>query len=724
MKQALIQDGKIVVWEVPCPVVDKGCILVAVEHSCISIGTEMSSVRSSAVPLWRRALKQPDKIIWVLNNVRTGGLARTRQLVEGKVSSAKATGYSAAGTVVQVGEGVEGFAIDDRVACAGGQCAYHAEMICVPVNLAVPIPDNVTSADASTVALGAIALQGVRRATPTLGENFVVIGLGIIGQITAQILKANGCRVIGMDIEPDRIETALALGMNLTLGLDGDPPLDRVARLTNGVGVDGVIITAATPSSEVISNAFSLCRKKGRVVLVGDVGLDIKRQDIYAKEIDFFISTSYGPGRYDRRFEEEGLDYPISYVRWTENRNMQAYIDLLSIGRIKIEPLVSAIFPIESAAEAYARIEDPSRKPLAVLLSYRTPAKQSDMCNVIRTHKLTSASSDKVRVGIVGVGSFLKGTHLPNLRAQIDRYKVTAVVSKSGHNAADTARQVGATIIASDLAQVVADPEIDAFIITTRHNLHAPMTLAALRAGKHVLCEKPLALTHNELSEIKAFYDNLPSNQPAPLLLTGYNRRFSPYARRIKEILADKTNPLIINYRMCGGYMPPDHWIHGPEGGGRNLAEACHIYDFFNYITGARVAGISATAIRPKSMYYSARDNFVATVAYEDGSVATLSYTVMGSKDYPKEQCEIYCDGKVLVLTDYQSLTISGSKAKGLKTPVQDKGHNQELVEFAESILHGTEWPILLWQQIQAMEIAFEVEAHLAVRQSNHVQST
>ena len=551
MKQALIQGGKVVVWEVPCPVVDRGSILVAVEHSCISIGTEISGIRSSAAPLWRRALKQPDKIMWVLNNVRTRGLAPTKQLVKGKISSVRATGYSAAGTVIQVGEDVEGFAIGDRVACAGGQCSYHAEIICVPINLAVPIPDNVTFADASTVALGAIALQGVRRASPTLGENFVVIGLGVIGQITAQLLKANGCKVIGTDIERYRIEMALGLGMDLALYNENDPPLDRVSRLTDGVGVDGVIITAATPSSEVLSNAFSMCRKKGRVVLVGDVGLDIKRKDIYSKELDFLISTSYGPGRYDPHFEEEGLDYPIAYIRWTENRNMQAYIDLISNGRIKIEPLVSAVFPIELAAEAYAAIEDHTRETLAVLLSYPKPAKQRDTCNVIRTYRTVHPSSDKIRLGIVGVGSFLKGTHLPNLRAQSDKYRITAVVSKSGHNAADTAQQVGATIIASDLAQVVADPNIDAFIITTRHNLHAPMTLAALRAGKHVLCEKPLALTRKELNEIREFYNELPSNQPVPLLLTGFNRRFSPYVRRIRDMLTDRTNPMIINYRMC-----------------------------------------------------------------------------------------------------------------------------------------------------------------------------
>lgn len=710
MKQALVRAGRVEVAEVPCPPLEKGHVLVAVEHSCISVGTEMSGVRSSAVPLWKRALQNPGKMIWVLNNLRTGGLARTRQMVTDRVSTGRPTGYSAAGRIVGIGEGVEGFALGERVACAGGQCAYHAEIICVPVNLAVPVPENVGSMPASTVALGAIALQGVRRANPTLGETFAVIGLGILGQITVQLLKANGCKVLGLDLEPGRVRLAMQHGLDIGMDPGDDPPLDRVARLTEGTGVDGVIITAATPSNDVLSMAFGLCRKKGRVVLVGDVGLNINRADIYAKELDFFISTSYGPGRYDARFEEEGLDYPISQVRWTETRNMQAYLDLLQTGSVNLDSLLTEVFPIGKVTEAYQALADPSRKVMTALLSYPCQLEHSRQ---VFLAKPPMPSPGKVRVCLVGAGSFLKGTHLPNLKALSSLYTISAVVSGSGHNAAETARQASASLASTDFSEMTADPAIDAFIITTRHHLHAPQTLAALKAGKHVLCEKPLVLTREELDQITTFFEALPGDQPAPILLTGFNRRFSPYAERIREILKDRTHPMMITYRMCGGHTPPEHWIHGPEGGGRNLAEACHIYDLFGFLTGSRTRSVQVSPLAGASSYYGPRDNFTATISFEDGSVANLSYTTMGSPAHPKEQCEIFCEGKALVLNDYVSLTLAGTKAKGLKTPAQDKGHTRELEAFATAILSGGPWPIPLWQQVQAMEIALEVETRL-----------
>ena len=712
MKQALIRSGRVELAEVPTPVVGKGCILVSLEHSCISVGTEMSSVRSSATPLWKRALQQPGKIAWVFNALRTGGIARTRQLVGEKLSTAQATGYSAAGNVIAVGEGVESFVVGERVACAGGQCAFHAEVICVPINLSVHLGEKVTSIAASTVALGAIALQGVRRANPTLGETFVVIGLGLLGQITSQLLKANGCNVIGFDLDPSRIGKALELGMDAAIYPAADPPLDRVARLTSGVGVDGVIITAASASSEALSTAFRMCRKKGRVVLVGDVGIDINRSDIFAKELDFFISTSYGPGRYDVRYEEEGLDYPISYVRWTEQRNMQSYVDLINQGTLLIDPLISDIYPIDQVAEAYSSFTGSNRRPLAALLSY--PG-QPNCSNVMQSVDIVQAQKNRViRLGLVGAGSFLKGTHLPNLCAQTDAFRLVAVVSRSGHNAAETSRQLSAPLAATDFSQVVGHPDIDAFIIATRHHLHATQVLEALRHGKHVLCEKPLVLTREELTKIQEFYAGPSTDASTPVLLTGFNRRFSPFAMRAAEVIKDRSHPMIINYRMCGGLTPPDHWIHGPEGGGRNMAEACHIYDLFTYLTGAKVRSVTATPIRSTSQEYTPKDNFSATISYEDGSVANLIYTVMGSKDYPKEQCEIFCEGKVIFIDDYHSLTVTGSKAKGLKVSRQDKGHDQELRAFSKCILQGGEWPIPLWQQLQAMEVALMVDSRLA----------
>lgn len=714
MKQVLIQSGKINVVEVPSPMAEDGRILVRVMHSCISAGTEMASLQSSAVPLWKRALQKPDKILWVLNQFRTSGLASTRQLVKDKISTSQTLGYSAAGEVLSVGHGIEGIFPGDLVACAGGQCAFHAEIISVPQNLAVLIPSSVDTSSASTVALGAIAMQGVRRANPTLGECFAVIGLGILGQITIQLLKANGCKVIGMDLDGDRLRLATELGADGVVDPTQAPPVEKMARLTAGFGVDGVIITAATASSDLISAAFQMCRKKARVILVGDVGLNLKRQDIFAKELDFLISSSYGPGRYDAPYEESGLDYPISYVRWTENRNMSAYLELLNEGRVKIEPLLTGVYPIEEAAAAYQALADPERKTLINLFSYSSKKEPSQLMSMATTRP---PKTGRIKVGLVGAGAFLKSVHLPNLRSLADQYSISAVISHSGPNAADTAKQADASIAATDFSQVVKNPDIDAFVITTRHHLHAHQTLEALQQGKHVLCEKPLALSPKDLSEIMDFYREAHPT-PAPILLTGFNRRFSPHAIKAADLLSNRISPVIINYRMCGGYTPPEHWIHGPEGGGRNLAEACHIYDLFTFFTGARVKKVNAISIRPNDRFYSPQDNFSASVLFEDGSLATLTYTVMGSKELPKEHCEIFFDGQTIVIDDYISFICTGKKEGASKLPVQDKGHLQELKAFANCISHGGEWPIPLWQQAQAMEIAFQVEAQLGPMES------
>ena len=710
MKQALLRNGRVEVVEVPSPLVEDGGVLVAAEYSCISVGTEMTRLRVSGVPLWRRALQEPGKVAWVFDNLRTRGLARTRQVVDERLSTARPIGYSAAGRVIGVGTRVETFAIGERVACAGGQCAHHAEVISVPVNLAVQVPDGVTATAASTVGLGAIALQGVRRASPTLGEVFVVIGLGVLGQITVQLLKSNGCKVLGLDLDQDRTSLALGHGMDLPVNPLEDPPSLRVACLTNGVGADGVIITAASPSNEVLSSAFQMCRRKGRVVLVGDVGLDINRSDIFAKELDFFISTSYGPGRFDARFEEHGLDYPISYVRWTETRNMQAYLDLIQAGALKIDPLVTDVFPIERAAEAYQFLGSPTRKAVAALLSYQTqPTRSTDL----RVLKPQVPRSERVRVALVGAGSFMKATHLPNIRALATQYEVGAVVSRSGHNAAETGRLAGASWVSTDFQRVLAEPDIDAVIIATRHNLHGSQSLAALKAGKHVLCEKPLVLTREELEDIKSYYSAVPEGRSAPVLLTGFNRRFSPYATKMRAFLSTRSHPVLITYRMCGSHASPDHWIHGPEGGGRNMAEACHVYDLFGFLVGHRVASVVAVPIRHGTDWFGPRENFSVTVSFEDGSVASLVYTTMGSREHPKEQCEVFSEGRTIVLNDYQDLRFSGTKAKRLTTPTGEKGHYEELQAFATAILAGGRWPIPLWQQIQAMEIAIEVEAQL-----------
>jgi predicted dehydrogenase/threonine dehydrogenase-like Zn-dependent dehydrogenase len=707
MQQVIIKQGKATIEEVPAPKIEPGTVLVQVNHSCISIGTEMSGIKVSGTPLWKRALKQPENVKKVVQMATTQGLSKTRSVVSGKLEAGNPTGYSATGIVLEVGADIDDLQPGDRVACAGAQCAHHAEIIRVPRNLTVPVPDNLGFPEASTVTLGAIALQGVRRATPTLGETFVVLGLGILGQLTVQMLKANGCRVIGIDIDKDRIQTAKELGMDAGIHPSEDNDIDQVIRLTDGIGADGVIITAATSSDEVVSTAFNMCRKKGRVILVGDVGLNLNRADFYQKELDFFISTSYGPGRYDHIYEEQGLDYPVAYVRWTENRNMAEYLRLIAEDKLNVKSLIAKTYPLEQVPQAYEALKNPAEKPLMVLLSY---PQKIEIKRTIPNPQASVAGKDKIRIAIIGAGGFAKGMHLPNLQALSEDYHIQAIVSRTGHNANATAKQFKANYASTDYEQVLNDKEVDAVLIATRHNLHAEMTLQALKVGKHVLVEKPLAINQDELQKIVAFYEQTDS---APMLLTGFNRRFSPYARRIQEISKNRSNPMILNYRMNAGYIPLEHWVHTEEGGGRNIGEACHIYDLFTYFTDSKVIKVTAHAITPKTNHYSRHDNFVATMHFEDGSVATLTYTALGSNKYPKEQMEVYVDGKVLVMNDYKSLSIVGTDSKGIQSKTMDKGQKQELEMFAQAIQQGGEWAIPLWQQVQAMEIAFDVQQQI-----------
>jgi predicted dehydrogenase len=710
MKQVLIKQGQSVVTDVPAPLVESLTVLVQVKNSCISTGTEMSGLQVSRQPLWQRAIRNPDKVKKVIEMALTQGIQRTTKTVQGKLESGSPTGYSAAGTVIAVGEGVEDIQVGDRLACAGAQCAHHAEIIRVPSNLSVPIPNNVSFELASTVTLGAIALQGVRRAQPTLGEVFVVLGLGVLGQLTAQLLKVNGCRVIGTDLDRRRIQQAKDLGMALGIHTDDGDAIQQVFRLTDGLGADGVIITAATSSDAVVSQAFQMCRKKGRVVLVGDVGLNLDRADFYQKELDFFISTSYGPGRYDRHYEEKGMEYPVAYVRWTENRNMAEYLRLIAEEQINVAPLISDTYPVMAATEAYEAIRTSKEKPMLVLLSY--PDQGEPQRVIANPSLIPRPHTGQIRVAMVGAGDFAKGIHLPNLQALTDEFLLQAVVSRTGANAEAVARQFGAAYSTTDYEKVLADPEVDLLFICTRHYLHAPMVLQGLQAGKHIFVEKPLALTAEDLTAIQSFY-NQDSNSK-PLLLTGFNRRFSPLIMPIYQQLAGRSNPLIINYRMNAGYIPLDSWVHGSDGGGRNLGEACHIYDLFTALVGSSVTKVEAQSITPTTGYYSCRDNFVATISFADGSVATLTYTALGSRDYPKEHLEIYGEGKVWVMEDYKSLQVFGAKQKAIELPLTDKGHRQELISLAQAIKQGGDWPIPLWQQIQATETALQVEVMIA----------
>ncbi|WP_332748209.1 bi-domain-containing oxidoreductase [Hydrogenophaga sp.] len=708
MKQVLVSGGSVRLETVPAPLVEAGTVLIRMDHSCISIGTEMSGVKSSGVPLWKRAMRQPQHVKKVVDMLMTDGLAQTRRLVQERLAVESPTGYSGAGIVLEVGEGVDEFAPGDRVACAGAQCAFHAEVVRVPKNLVVSVPDAVGFDAASSVALGAIAMQGVRRASPTLGETFVVIGLGILGQLTVQMLRANGCRVIGVDLDRSRIALAEKHGMSWGVHPDDADDVAQVARITGGTGADGVIITAASPSDAIVSAAFRMCRKKARVVLVGDVGLDLQRADFYAKELDFLISSSYGPGRYDAQYEEGGLDYPLAYVRWTEGRNMAEYLRLIGDGTLEVKSMIAAVHPIDNVDEAYRSLQSGTAKPLMVLLSY--PRSNEDMPRrmPLTPQRPTNTKSGAIRIALIGAGGFAKGMHLPNLQELKEEFILRAVVSRTGHNAATTGKRFLAEYCTTDHQEVLKDPDIDAVIIATRHDTHATLALDALRAGKHVLLEKPMALDETELRAIEAFYQE--GSGPKPVLLTGFNRRFSPYAQRIASLVQKRSNPMLINYRMNAGYIPLDHWVHGPEGGGRNRGEACHIYDLFGFLTGSQVKSVQAMALTPTTGYYSATDNFVATMGFEDGSVASLTYTALGNTEFPKETMEVFVDGMVISLNDYRSLTVTGSRQKPLETRAPNKGQKEELQAFAAAIRGQAEWPIPLWQQIQATRMSIMVD--------------
>ena len=706
MRQALIKSGNVILEEVPAPNVSKKNILVKVSSSCVSIGTEMAGVKMSGLPLYQRALKQPENVKRVLEMVRYEGIATTYERVSGQLTAGTPTGYSASGYVIDIGENVENFKIGDRVACAGAGIANHAEIIDVPTNLAVKIPESISQEEACTVTLGAIALQGVRRSSPSIGETFVVVGLGILGQITTQILSANGIKVIGIDIEKERIKTALGNGMDLSIDPNQDNYIEKVHEETSGIGADAVIITAASKSNQLISEAMKACRKKGRVVLVGDVGLNLNRADFYSKEIDFFISCSYGPGRYDPFYEEEGQDYPFPYVRWTENRNMQAYLDLISKSKIKINTLSPVKYAIEDVKEAYNSLKVEGTKPLIVLLNYT----KNDN-SVKRKIYLRDAISNKgkINIALVGASSFAKGVHLPNLMKMKDKFSLQAVMSKTGSNAKGVAEQYKASYCTTNYEDILNDESIDLIMIANRSNLHGEMVIQGLKAKKNVFVEKPLTIYKEDLEQIKTIYNN-GCNQ---LLMVGFNRRFSVPMRIIKDNITNASTPIIINYRMNAGYLPPEHWTQGEENKSRNLGEACHIYDLFNYLANSYdIENINAYSIKPKSKHWKSSDNFVANIKYRNGSICTLTYTSMGNKLYPKESMEIFYDNKVITMEDYKEVSIYKNNKKEIKWSSKNmqKGQFEELKALSIALNEGKDLNLSLEEQLIATETSFSIE--------------
>jgi len=620
-------------------------------------------------------------------------------------------GYSAAGEVVAVGEGITDLSPGDLVACAGAGQANHADWISVKRNLVCRVPAGVSLSAAASTTIGAIALQGVRRSTPQLGDIMAVVGLGLIGQITVQLLKANGCKVLGLDLDPQRVDRAKALG--LTDGASDPETFKQLVRdHTRGFGADRTLLTAATRSDAVINMAMDVTRPKGAVVIVGDVGLNVQRAVFYRKEIDLLMSTSYGPGRYDPSYEVEGRDYPYGYVRWTQNRNMQAYLDLIANGSLNIDALIDRVITVDEAPAGYrALLKDDAAPPMGVLIRYpddpRDLAEKPDATRItIRGHK--PARPELVNYALVGASAFGMAMLVPQMKKCRDRYHLRGVVSRTNPQGANFARENGVEVLASSLDDVLGDPQFHLMVIATRHHEHAEQVTRTLKAGKHVFVEKPLAITWDQLDEVTRTYESL---EQKPMLMVGFNRRFSPALQQLKQQVAARRAPLVIQYRLNGGYIPLDSWVQGAQGGGRNLGEACHMYDAFRSLTGSPVKSIDATSIDPGTLPYLKNDNFVATLGYEDGSVATLTYTSLGPKTgLGKERIEVFCDGEAWVVDDFKKL-IKGSDGTVVWNSAEpDKGHFEELSRMGDAIASGGPSPISFEEIVETTAVALHIE--------------
>jgi predicted dehydrogenase len=620
-------------------------------------------------------------------------------------------GYSVAGEVVAVGDGVTDLTPGDLVACAGAGQANHADFVSVKRNLVCRIPPGCAVSAAASATIGSIAMQGVRRSMPQLGERVAVLGLGLIGQVTMQLLRSAGCHVIGLDLDETRVSRAKALGMDAG-AMDPDGFKALVRDRTGGLGVDKTLITAATRSDSVVNLAMEVTRAKGTVVLVGDVGLHIQRPTFYRKEIDLLMSTSYGPGRYDQAYEADGHDYPFAYVRWTLNRNMQAYLELIASGRLNIDALIDRVITVEEAQAAYATLAGSGgTPPLGVLIRYpddtRALPEPADAARItVRGHK--PARPELINYALVGAGAFGMSMLVPQMKKRKDRFFLRGVVSRNSTQGGNFARENGVEVLATELKTVLDDPAFHLMVIATRHHDHADQVVQCLQAGKHVFVEKPLAISWAGLDRVVAAYAAL---EHKPMLMVGFNRRFSPAVTQLRNLVTSRRAPLMIEYRLNGGYIPLDSWVQGAQGGGRNLGEACHMYDVFRSLAGSPVKSITATSIDPGSLPYLRNDNFSATIGYEDGSVATLVYTALGPKTgMGKERIEVFCDGEAFIVDDFKKLIRAGDGHVLWQSGDPDKGHAEEFSLFGDAIASGGASPISFDDIIETTAVSLHVE--------------
>jgi len=675
-----LKNGTMRVLDAPLPQLSSGMVLIKNHYSLVSAGTEGSTVKAARSSLLEKAKARPEQVKQVLDTIRSQGITQAYRAVMKKLDAFSSLGYSSAGEVIDMAPDVTGFQIGDVVAC-GGLTACHAEVVCVPVNLCVKLQPTADLSQAAFNTLGAIAMQGVRQADLRLGETCLVIGLGLLGQLTALLLKASGVRVVGIDIDPAMV--ALASRHSVDLGLERNAPgvVSTISDFTHGLGCDAVIITAATQSLDPINFAGSVSRKRGTIVIVGDVPTGFTREPyFYKKELQVRMSCSYGPGRYDPNYEEKGRDYPAAYVRWTENRNMLAFQELLQSKRIDIGFLATHTFDLQHAQDAYDLVMSKSEPFIGILIRYDISKE-----HVRQRIEVGKSAVAKVSIGFIGAGSYAQSHLLPNIPSGGDT-RLAGILTATSAGSRSTAERFGFEFCAGSVEDILDSPEINTVFVATRHNSHGEYVLRALKAGKHVFVEKPLCLSEQELQDIRSCYDALAEQKHAPQLFVGYNRRFSPLTVALKKALGH--GPVAINCRVNAGYIPPESWIQDAEfGGGRIVGEVCHFVDLMSHLAGAMPQTVHAVALKSAA---GLQDTVCINLAYENGSIGTINYFANGDKALPKERVEVFGGGISAVLDDFKTLSVYAKGKKNItKLLAQDKGQKTAVRSFIDSVRTG-----------------------------------
>ena len=678
-----LKSGKMEILEVPFPAMGKGQVLVRNHFSVISAGTEGKTVTDARKGYIAKARSRQKEVKQVIEKVKVDGPLTTYNFVMNKLEAKASLGYSTAGEVIAVGEDVKGFKVGDFVAC-GGASACHADIVSVPKNLCVKVPESVALDQAAFTTIGSIAIQGIRQAEMSLGENCLIIGMGIIGQLSARILKASGINAIAVDVSDKQIELCKTCGIENVYNRNQAGIAEIVKNFTNGYGVDAVLITAGTPSLDPVEFAGEVSRKKGKVVIVGAVPTGFSRANYYKKELDLRMSMSYGPGRQDANYEDKGHDYPYGYVRWTENRNMQSFVKLLENGSLQLADLISHTYDLQDAPSAYDMILGRQEAFNGVVVRYDTKKGLNKRVPLNET----AIKADEPNIAFVGAGSFAQGTLLPKMKGNCN---LIGIATNTGNSARYVGDKYAFNYCAESPAELFADDKINTVFITTRHDSHAQYVINGIESGKNVFVEKPMALTVEELESVKAAYDNAKKNGSATQVMVGYNRRFAPAVQEIKKRYSDDLAKSI-NLRVNAGLVPPEHWVNDPKvGGGRIIGEGCHFVDLAMYLAGADITSVSANTLKDAN---NLNNSVVINLEFANGSIATVNYFSNGSKSMNKEYMEVFCGGEVVTIDDFKSMTIYGSATKKIKFGGQDKGHAKEVELILKAIKEGMPLPI------------------------------